>query len=63
MDRRRKDRDWIVADQVGLEEEVRKKVSEGAILAVLMDLRDELKDLNRKLRTVSRKIPPRKVTK
>ena len=42
-DRRRKDANWYVNDDDGSSD------VKGAQLAVLMDIRDELKDINRKL--------------
>lgn len=43
MDRRRKDVNWYVADESGT---AYSEMREGCTLAVLMDLRDELKKLN-----------------
>lgn len=56
IDRRLKDRIWHVANAYGT---LYGEPLDGQILAVLMDLRDELKALNAKLGTVSRKLPPR----
>jgi hypothetical protein len=66
MDRRKKNTNWTVADAAG------NSTMEGAQLAVLMDIRDELQRLNlllhcanflsipRTLRTISRKLPTRR---
>lgn len=42
-DRRQKDKRWFVADEY---ERLYEKINEGAILATLMDIRDELKLMN-----------------
>lgn len=42
-DRRRKDRDWFVASEG---DELFGSIKQGAFLATLMDIRDELKELN-----------------
>jgi len=45
-DRRQKNSDWYTADQSG---RVLDRVYEGAILATLMDIRDELQAIRRRL--------------
>lgn len=60
IDRRRKDQNWFVADSGG---KMFLGAIDGKVLAVLMDLRDELKALNMKLRTISKKLPPRRSRK
>ena len=42
-DRRRKDANWLVANETG---DVWDTVRQGAMLATMMDIRDELKKLN-----------------
>ncbi len=43
VDRRRKDRNWVVTDEQG---NTYSDIKEGVYLALLMDIRDELQKLN-----------------
>lgn len=69
IDRRRKDREWVVTNEQG---ELYTGLRDGVSVALLMDIRDELKRLNTllhchnfvgipaTLRTISRKMPVRR---
>lgn len=57
IDRRKKNARWRVYKEDGTRYEPATYIA--SILAVLMDIRDELQLLNASSRTISRKIPPR----